>query len=129
MKRVTVLVPLVAVALGLAALSLGFGLYQDQKTAQLLQSGAAASQSHGQTASPSKQQLWPLDRIDVVLLIVIAVCLSLAGGAGIGGGAVLVPVFIMLRGEHAPSPARPAIQQTYTSETFIQRRTSWVLAA
>lgn len=45
-----------------------------------------------------KLTLWPLDWVDIALFVVIAICLSLAGGAGIGGGAILVPVFLMLRG-------------------------------
>jgi hypothetical protein len=105
MRRITVLVSLVAVALGSAAIYVSLRNPHDNHTSGVLQLVATASQSHGQTANPSKLQLWPLDRIDVALFVVIAVCLSLAGGAGIGGGAVLVPVFIMLRGEHARRPA------------------------
>jgi hypothetical protein len=49
-------------------------------------------------AKPSVKPLWPLDGIDLALLAIILFSLSLAGGAGIGGGAILVPVYLMLRG-------------------------------
>lgn len=42
--------------------------------------------------------LLPLDGIDFAVLGIIIFSLSLAGGAGIGGGAILVPVYLMLRG-------------------------------
>lgn len=48
-----------------------------------------------------KLKLWPLDGLDVATFLICAVCLSLAGGAGIGGGAVLVPCFILVRGANA----------------------------
>jgi len=42
--------------------------------------------------------LLPLDGVDFAVLGIIIFSLSLAGGAGIGGGAILVPVYLMLRG-------------------------------
>lgn len=58
---------------------------------------AAASST---TASKgSTKPLWPLDATDLGVLAIVVFSLSLAGGAGIGGGAILVPVFLMLRGE------------------------------
>jgi hypothetical protein len=53
----------------------------------------------GADFKPSVKPLWPLDGIDLALLAVIMFSLSLAGGAGIGGGAILVPVYLMLRGK------------------------------
>lgn len=50
------------------------------------------------SSSNPKLQLWPLDGLDIATFLICAVCLSLAGGAGIGGGAVLVPCFILIRG-------------------------------
>lgn len=50
-------------------------------------------------ASPNVKPLWPPDAIDFAVLAIITFSLSLAGGAGIGGGAILVPIFLMLRGE------------------------------
>jgi hypothetical protein len=50
-------------------------------------------------ASPDVKPLWPPDGIDFAVLAIITFSLSLAGGAGIGGGAILVPIFLMLRGE------------------------------
>lgn len=47
---------------------------------------------------PAVKPLWPLDAMDLAVLAIIVFSLSLAGGAGIGGGAILVPVFLMLRG-------------------------------
>ena len=41
--------------------------------------------------------LWPLDGRDIAMLAILAFSLSLAGGAGIGGGAILVPTFILVR--------------------------------
>lgn len=49
----------------------------------------------------SIKPLWPLDGIDFAVLAIITFSLSLAGGAGIGGGAILVPIYLMLRGEQA----------------------------
>jgi hypothetical protein len=43
--------------------------------------------------------LWPLDGRDAAMFAVLAFSLSLAGGAGIGGGAILVPTFILVRRE------------------------------
>lgn len=50
-------------------------------------------------ASPNVKPLWPPDGIDFAVLAIITFSLSLAGGAGIGGGAILVPIYLMLRGE------------------------------
>lgn len=72
----------------------------------------AAHQGHAHTpgadAKPSVKPLWPLDGIDLALLAVIMFSLSLAGGAGIGGGAILVPVYLMLRG--GPAVMLPQLQ-------------------
>jgi hypothetical protein len=103
MRRFPLLVSLVAVGFGLAALYSSYNDQQLQIHGNLLRLGSPESQSHAQAAGTTKSQLWPLDRVDIALFLVIAVCLSLAGGAGIGGGAVLVPVFIMLRGAHSDS--------------------------
>jgi hypothetical protein len=68
----------------------------------LPQSVSAAAQQPpkpGAKGLTGKTNLLPLDRIDIALLAVIMFSLSLAGGAGIGGGAILVPVYLMLRGE------------------------------
>lgn len=115
MRRFPVLVSLVAVGFGLVAL---YSHYYNQDVhvgADSWNLGSSASLSHAQAAGTTKLQLWPLDRIDVALFLVIAVCLSLAGGAGIGGGAVLVPVFIMLRGGHSDS-LLTTIRNVYASK-------------
>lgn len=49
-------------------------------------------------ASPNVKPLWPPDGIDFAVLAIITFSLSMAGGAGIGGGAILVPIYLMLRG-------------------------------
>lgn len=58
-------------------------------------------QDPGADKKRSVKPLWPLDGIDFALLGIIMFSLSLAGGAGIGGGAILVPVYLMLRGGSA----------------------------
>lgn len=42
--------------------------------------------------------LWPLDWRDVVTFVIAALALFIAAGGGIGGGGVLVPLFILVLG-------------------------------
>lgn len=51
------------------------------------------------------QSLWPPDGRDFGLLAVLVVSLALAGGAGIGGGAILVPSMILIRRKSCLSSA------------------------
>ncbi len=41
----------------------------------------------------STPHLWPLDKHDYLLAVAVSLSLLLAGGAGIGGGGILVPLF------------------------------------
>lgn len=73
----------------------GAALLESTRHADNMQYGLFSTSTAAQTP---KLKLWPLDGLDVATFLICAVCLSLAGGAGIGGGAVLVPCFILVRG-------------------------------
>uniref|UniRef100_A0A7S4R551 Membrane transporter protein n=1 Tax=Alexandrium monilatum TaxID=311494 RepID=A0A7S4R551_9DINO len=71
-------------------------------------SGPAASMRGEPEARPDMfayhKELFPLDRMDVVTLILSALGLVIAGGGGIGGGGILVPLFMLVmkfRPKHA----------------------------
>jgi hypothetical protein len=50
-------------------------------------------------SSNQHKSLLPMNAMDFVTFIVAALVLLLAAGAGIGGGAILVPLFILATGE------------------------------
>lgn len=72
----------------------------------------AAAQQPPRPKLAGKTSLLPLDKIDFALMAVIMFSLSLAGGAGIGGGAILVPVYLMLRGEQASCASLLAVDSS-----------------
>src|SRR4051794_39609383 len=53
----------------------------------------------------STPHLWPLDKHDYLLAVSVALSLLLAGGAGIGGGGILVPLFNHLGCECSKAPS------------------------
>ena len=50
------------------------------------------------TKDEDHKRLWPLDARDVVGFLISAVGLFIAAGGGLGGGGILVPVYILLLG-------------------------------